>query len=86
MVSKCANPDCVAIFRYFHIGKLFRLETSSGQERRRSMGQDELENRPLRRIEFYWLCGNCASQMTLVFDHEAGVSVRPNAWAASAAA
>lgn len=41
MVSKCANPECVATFRYFHVGKLFRMETSTGLERRHSMGQDD---------------------------------------------
>jgi hypothetical protein len=86
MVSKCANPDCAATFHYLHVGKLFRIETSSGQERRRSMGQDEFANRPLRRVEFYWLCENCAPQMTLVFEHDTGVSVRRNARAVSAAA
>jgi len=86
MVSKCANPNCAASFRYFHIGKLFRMETSSGLERRRSMGQDEVLSRPLRRIEFYWLCENCASKMTLVWDENSGVSVRANSRAISAAA
>jgi hypothetical protein len=86
MVSKCANPSCAETFRYFDSGKLFRIETSSGHERRRSMGEDELVNRPLRRIEFYWLCRNCASHMTVVFDHAVGVSVRPNSRAVSAAA
>ena len=44
MVSKCANPNCAAGFRYFHIGKLFRMETSPGLERRRSMGQEGMSN------------------------------------------
>jgi hypothetical protein len=26
MLSKCANPKCTALFRYLHIGKLFRME------------------------------------------------------------
>ena len=86
MVSKCANPSCSAPFRYFHIGKLFRVETSTGQERRRAMGQNEGGGRPLRRLEFYWLCATCAPKMTLVFDHDAGASVRSNAQAVSAAA
>jgi len=47
MVSKCANPNCAASFRYFHVGKLFRMETSSGLERRRSMGQDEVSKMTL---------------------------------------
>jgi hypothetical protein len=86
MVSKCANSNCAASFLYFHVGKLFRMDTSSGMERRRSMVQDEVVTRRLRRVEFYWLCENCASQMTLVCDEQTGVSVRPNSRAVSAAA
>jgi hypothetical protein len=87
MVSKCANPNCAATFRYFHVGKLFRTESSSRLERRRSMGEDEeVSRRRLRRVEFHWLCESCASKMTLVFDQHAGVSVRQNSRAASAVA
>ena len=87
MVSKCANPNCAATFRYFHVGKLFRTESSSRLERRRSMGEDEeVSDRRLRRVEFHWLCENCASKMTLVFDQHAGVSIRQNSRAASAVA
>ena len=78
MVSKCANPGCAATFRYFHQGKLFRLETEAGLERRRALGNDDEMKKPLRRIEFYWLCENCADKMTLVFEKGVGVSARPN--------
>ena len=78
MVSKCANPECVATFRYFHLGKLFRLEIDSGLDRRRSMGTEEATKKPLRRIEFYWLCEDCAQKMTIVFEKGVGVSARPN--------
>ena len=86
MVSKCANPSCSATFRYFHVGKLFRVETSRGQDRRRTMGQDELQNKPMRRLEFYWLCESCADKMTLVFDKASGIVVRPTEYAQSAVA
>ena len=77
MVSKCANPECVASFRYFHQGKLFRVEVDVGVDRRRSLGDDDDEKKKhLRRIEFYWLCENCAGRMTLVFEKGVGVSVR----------
>jgi hypothetical protein len=46
MVSKCANPDCSAVFRYFHQGKLFRIETAMGLDRRRTMGNDESPPKP----------------------------------------
>ena len=77
MVSKCANPECVVPFRYFHQGKLFRLETESGHERRRGLGVDNALMKPLRRIEFFWLCEDCASKMTLVSEKDIGVTVRP---------
>jgi len=76
MVSKCANPGCEAPFRYFHTGKLFRLDKESGYERRRVMGDERAVKKPMRHIEFYWLCDDCAKKMTLIFDQASGVSVR----------
>jgi hypothetical protein len=78
VVSKCANSDCAASFRYFHLGKLFRLETEAGLDRRRSLGVDEEIKKPLRRIEFYWLCEDCAQKMTIVLEKGVGVTTRPN--------
>ena len=78
MVSKCANPNCAATFRYFHVGKLFRLEVDCGLDRRRSLGSEETMKRPLRRIEFYWLCEECAQKMTIVFEKGTGVKACPN--------
>jgi hypothetical protein len=79
MVSKCANPECSAPFLYFHQGKLFRLETEGRHDRRRHLGDDTGVGRNLRRIEFYWLCDECAGKMTLDFDKNTGVSTRPRA-------
>ena len=86
MVSKCANPECTTPFLYFHRGRLFRLETEGRQERRRDMGVESGAAKPLRRIEFYWLCQDCAEKMTLVFDRMTGISVRPRPNAAAQAA
>jgi hypothetical protein len=86
MVSKCANPDCGAPFLYFHKGKLFRLETESGLDRRRAMGDDDGAKKVLRHLEFYWLCENCAASMTLAYKKEEGITVCRNALAQSVAA
>jgi hypothetical protein len=87
MLSKCANPDCSANFRYFHLGKVFRVHLPVGIDRRRAtMGEGESASKALRRLEFYWLCERCAQKMTLVFDKDAGVTPRPIASAKSAAA
>ena len=77
MVSKCANPECSATFLYFHVGKLFRIETDSGQERRRAMGNDAEQKRRMRHIEFYWLCDMCSDKMKLVFEKGVGITVQP---------
>jgi hypothetical protein len=85
MLSKCANPECSASFRYFHTGKLFRADITTGLERRRTLDQDEHRDKPLRRLEFFWLCEGCAQSMTISFDKETGVKVRHKEYARSAA-
>jgi len=74
MVSKCANPGCTAPFLYFHQGKLFRIELDSpGSE-----GLDLDTRRARRRLEFYWLCDDCAATMTLGFKKGVGIVVAPS--------
>ena len=84
MVSKCANPDCTAPYRYFHEGKLFRLETENGHERRGEVN-DGTAKKPSRRLEFYWLCESCSKKMTLAFEKGEGIQLRPTAIARGAA-
>ena len=76
MVSKCANPDCANSFRYFHQGKLYRVETDAGADRRRvTFGAENKEPGLLRRLEFYWLCDNCSEAFTLVYDRKNGMTL-----------
>lgn len=73
MVSKCANPDCSTRYRYFHTGKLFRLQ------RPPIHSQGPTPSDPTThasRLEFFWLCDACADKLTIGFDNGA-VSVRP---------
>ncbi len=79
MVSKCANPECSATFLYLHRGKLFRLETFGREDRRRHLGDDTGASKPMRRIEFYWLCDACVEKVALTFDKNEGIVVRPRA-------
>ena len=57
MVSKCANPACMAPFRYLHEGRIFTVG-ASGREHRHD-GADP-------KVERYWLCSSCCDSMTLV--------------------
>jgi hypothetical protein len=76
MLSKCANPACDAHFLYLHEGKLFRTELE--KEGNVAMIDSAMSSRkPVRRIEYFWLCGACSEDMTLVFDKKRGVVTRP---------
>jgi hypothetical protein len=73
MLAKCANPGCSNHFLYWHEGKLFRYE-------RRSQSSPNSASKgvsPERRVEFFWLCSNCAASMTLVNREGAGIDVQP---------
>src|SRR5438094_7960815 len=63
MLSKCANPQCRAAFLYLHQGKLFRIETEAGSHQ--DPAADSGARKPVRRLDYFWLCEDCASLMTL---------------------
>ncbi len=69
VLSKCVNPECAAIFRYLHEGKVFRLE--------RDIGDDS--DRPARNFEYFWLCSSCARFLTVVYEQNV-IQVRPSHW------
>lgn len=88
MVSKCANPNCSSTFLHLSDGKLFRWDTESGLPSHADFGADPAARKPMRHIEFFWLCNNCARQMTLVFQRGVGVvpiHTPPRGYAASRA-
>ncbi len=72
MVGKCANPDCGVPFRYFRDGKLFRFELGGPTAQIRA----QADGAGRRRVEDFWLCGSCASTMTLVSQDGVGVRTR----------
>ena len=51
MVSQCANPDCERELHYLRDGRVYRfvLSTKSGA----------------KRLECFWLCGECSRTMIL---------------------
>lgn len=54
MVGKCSNPSCSAPFRYLKDGILFRLESNPTLPLSKS-----------ERVEYFWLCNQCSTTMTL---------------------
>ncbi len=64
MLSKCANPACLAPFLYLHEGTIFNIEVEIAPR------PDDDTNAPrVRKLEHYWLCGTCARSMTVVYEH-----------------
>ena len=74
MLSKCANPSCPASFRYFHQGKLFRMEVENSNPDEAVLTR---AGKSVRRAEFFWLCDQCAKRMTLELGSDGGVVVTP---------
>jgi hypothetical protein len=86
MLSKCANPQCSASFRYLHEGKLFRMAVASNSAEHSNFGADPGIKKGTSRIEFFWLCEECAPEMTLTFKPGVGVTTQPAARTQVAAA
>jgi hypothetical protein len=84
MVSKCANPGCSSVFLYLHAGKIFRAEVETSNRIDSNSGPDAAMKKPARRVEFFWLCNECASKMTLVCK-DGGAMLRPISQAKAAA-
>ena len=72
MVGKCANRNCGAPFRYFRDGRLFAFELSGRWPS--EGGQSTADHRS---VEHFWLCGRCASTLTLILERDRGVVARP---------
>ena len=67
MLQKCANPACSVPFRSLREGKLFLAENnffSSGST---------TNSRTRPRREYFWLCQECSTYLTLRFDTSRGV-------------
>ncbi|MDR3763212.1 MAG: hypothetical protein P4M01_03870 [Acidobacteriota bacterium] len=68
MLAKCFNPQCSAQFHYLGKGRLFRIE----------FGRDDARySRKEKPFEYFWLCGECASTMTVAQDCDGHVHVAP---------
>lgn len=63
MLTKCANPVCPTHFRYLERGTLFRYENDP------RAAPDQTHR------EYFWLCVDCSSSLTLRLDAQGKVYV-----------
>lgn len=64
MVSKCANPSCVAAFTHRE-GRLFCFPQAPGDG-----GPANSHS-----VRHYWLCGSCFQSNWLHYDEQLGVAI-----------
>jgi hypothetical protein len=70
MTSHCANPDCAVPLRLLRDGRLYQFEV-------RPQTPKEPIVQSSRSLSHFWLCGECSSKLTLVFDQLKAVVVKP---------
>jgi hypothetical protein len=68
MVSHCANPKCAKPLHYLREGRIFVFDVTAGEADR--------NGKQMRRMEHYWLCGEC-SQTLVMQQSPDGVRVVP---------
>jgi hypothetical protein len=68
MITTCANPACNVPFHYFRGGKIFILDVNDVDPRSRTCLSK-------RRIEYFWLCRECAPTMALIRTMEGAVAI-----------
>jgi hypothetical protein len=74
MLAKCANNLCSTPFRRLSEGKLFLLQ---GEGMSNPETVDPQKAKPPRRVEYFWLCSDCARLVTLTFNSATGVTTVP---------
>lgn len=78
MLSQCANSLCSKPFLRLREGKLFLVETDRVTKPGEAAVPPFIRARQQQRwVEHYWLCDDCATQWTLVYDRERGIALAP---------
>jgi hypothetical protein len=72
MTFHCANPDCAVPLRLLRDGRLYQFEV------RPQVPAESVTSAKSRSLSHFWLCGECSSKLTLVFDQMKAVVVKPN--------
>ena len=79
MLSCCANSNCSKPFLRLREGKLFLVETDQLMKPGQPAAPPFVRARRQQRlVEHYWLCDDCATQYTLIYDRDnGGVGLAP---------
>ena len=75
MLAYCVNEGCNRPLHSFSEGRLFQFEIVSISVAASDDQSAPFDERPQRQTLHLWLCGRCASSMTLVLEPAQGVKV-----------
>ena len=76
MLSQCANSQCGKPFLKLREGKLFLVEIDRVARRGEKIPAAFVSaRRQQRSIEHFWLCDECATRWTLIYDREVGITL-----------
>jgi hypothetical protein len=77
MLAYCANPSCYTPLHSFAEGRLFQFEVVSISVAANDDTSEPFDEKPERQTAQFWLCGNCASSMTLTLEPMRGLKLVP---------
>ncbi len=73
MLARCTNENCKRPLHSFAEGRLFQFEVISISLAASDEKTAPFDEKPQRETLHFWLCGRCASKMTLVLEPARGL-------------
>lgn len=75
MLARCINDSCKRPLYSFSEGRLFQFEVVSISLAASDDSAAPFDEKPERETFHFWLCGGCASAMTLVLEPARGLKL-----------
>jgi len=74
-MARCINENCNLPLHSLSEGRLFQFEIISISLAANDAGAAPFDEKPHRETVHFWLCGSCASTMTLVLEPARGLKL-----------
>jgi hypothetical protein len=75
MLARCVNEGCKRPLYSFSEGRLFQFEVVSISLAASDESSAPFDEKPQRETIHFWLCGHCASTMSLVLEPARGLKL-----------
>jgi len=77
MVAHCVNPSCGTQLHSFAEGRLFQFEVVSISVSAADDSNAPFDEEPKSQTAQFWLCGRCATNLSLVLEPTSGLRIVP---------